>query len=181
MRRRVMELVFGSFPARALTRIIMAGGRSLDRIASYARARALFPDAPDLVCHWSAEIKYPENITIGHRVIIAPHSVVGAKAPVFLGDGVHFSKGVIVETGTADISTIPFTSTSAPIRIERGVWLGARSMVLAGVTIGENSIIAAGTIVRKSVPANSFVTTERARVQSFVQPGSDDGKPPAAG
>ncbi len=36
-----------------------------------------------------------------------------------------------------------------PIRIERGVWLGARVIVLGGVTIGANSIVAAGTVVRK--------------------------------
>lgn len=171
MIRSALEFVLRSGVARLLTKLVMAIARACSRTASFARTRALFPNAPDLVCHWTAEIKYPGNITVGKRVIIAPDCIVGAKAPVFLGDDVHFSKGAIVETGTADISTgPPYPSMAQPIRIERGVWLGARSIILAGVTIGENSIVAAGTIVRKSVPANSFVTTERARVQSFVRP-----------
>jgi maltose O-acetyltransferase len=154
--------------ARATTRLIIRLGHNLGRIASYSRARLLFPDADDVVCHWSTEVKHPENITLGRRVVIGTHCTIGAVAPVYIGDDVLLSKGVFIDTGTADISTPPpYAKLSKPIRIERGVWLGAYSMVLAGVTIGENSIIAAGAIVRKSVPAGSFVMDERPRVQSF--------------
>ena len=41
-----------------------------------------------------------------------------------------------------------------PIHIEKNVWLGANVTVLPGVTIGEGSIIAAGAVVTKDVPAN---------------------------
>ena len=123
---------------------------------------------PDVVCHWSTEVKYSENITVGKRVVIGTECTIGAAAPIYIGDDVLFSKGVFVDTGTADISTpLPYAKIAKAIRIERGVWLGAYSMVLAGVTIGENSIIAAGVIVRKSVPPGSFVVDERPRVQSF--------------
>jgi acetyltransferase-like isoleucine patch superfamily enzyme len=152
---------------RALTLAIFNSFRYVGRLASYCRAKALFPSS-DTICHWSAEIKYPENIIMGRRVVIGPHCTVGAIASVFLGDDVLLSKGVFIDTGTADISSdVPYAKAAKPIRIEDGVWLGANAMVLAGVTIGRNSIVAAGTVVRKSVPADSFVTTERARVQSF--------------
>ena len=102
-------------------------------------------------------------------MIIGTHCTIGAVAPIFLGDDVHLSKGVFIDTGTADISTPPpYAKLSKAIRIEKGVWLGAYSMVMAGVTVGENSIVAAGVIVRKSVPPGSFVVDERPRVQSFV-------------
>lgn len=44
-----------------------------------------------------------------------------------------------------------------PIYIEENVWIGSQSMVLKGVTIEQNSVIGAGTVVRQSVPANVVV------------------------
>ncbi|HYI49028.1 MAG TPA: acyltransferase [Allosphingosinicella sp.] len=155
---------------RSLTRLFMTIGRLLARLASYCRARALFPNNPDVICHWTTEVKCPENITLGRRVVIGSHCTIGAGAPVFLGDDVLLSKGVFVDTGTADISTpVPYRRFSKPISIGAGVWLGAYSRVMAGVTIGENSIIASGVTVRKNVPKDSFVMDEKPRVQSFTQ------------
>jgi serine acetyltransferase len=167
-KQSALRFFLASAAARAVTRLFMLVSQSCGRIASYARTRALFPSCDDVVCHWSTEIKYPENITLGKRVVIGPKCTIGASAPIFIGDDVLFSKGVFIDTGTADISTpLPYAKLSKPIRIGHGVWLGANAMVMAGVSIGDNSIIAAGTIVRKSVPAGSFVVSEKARVQSF--------------
>lgn len=159
--------ILSSSPARWLTLLICGLFYNIGRLASYCRARALFPNS-DVVCHWSSEIKCPENVTLGKRVIIGSQCTVGAVAAVHLGDDVLLSKGVFIDTGTADISTpVPYAKLSKPIRIEDGVWLGAGVMVMAGVTIGRNSIVAAGTVVRKNVPADSFVTSDRPRVQTF--------------
>lgn len=164
----VLRFLLGTPVARAVTRFVVLTGRSLGRIANYARARMLFPNVPDVVCGWTTEIKYPENITLGKRVVLGANCTIGAAAPIYIGDDVLLSKGVFIDTGTADVSTTPpYARMAKPIRIEKGVWLGAYSMVMAGVTIGENSIIAAGVIVRKSVPPGSFVVDERPRVQSF--------------
>jgi acetyltransferase-like isoleucine patch superfamily enzyme len=160
--------ILGSSVPRLIALAIMEVGGLIERLCSFVRTRALFPNCPDVVCSWNTEIKYPENITFGSNVQIGPGCTIGAKAPIFFGDHVLLSKGVVVETGTADVSTPPpYARTSKPIRIERGVWLGARVMVMGGVTIGANSIVAAGTIVRKSVPPNTFVVSERAVQQSF--------------
>ena len=43
---------------------------------------------------------------------------------------------------------------SLPIRIGNGVWVGANSVILPGVTIGDNAVIGAGSIVTKDIPAN---------------------------
>jgi len=45
----------------------------------------------------------------------------------------------------------------SPITIEDNVWIGAKSIILKGVTIGKNSIVAAGSVVTKSVLANTLV------------------------
>jgi acetyltransferase-like isoleucine patch superfamily enzyme len=170
MLKRAARAILGSWPVRMLTWLVIGSGRLLGRLASYCRARALFPQYPDVVCHWTTEVKYPENITLGRRVVIGTHCTIGAGSPVFLGDDVLLSKGVFIDTGTADISTPPpYERMSKPISIGAGVWLGAYSRVMAGVTIGENSIIAAGVTVRKSVPRDSFVADERPRVQPFTR------------
>ena len=169
----IFRRLLSSAPIRAVTLMIIAIGDAIGRVASFARMRALFSQLPDgaVYCHWSTEITCPENITFGKRIIIGPDCTIGGKGGIYIGDDVLLSKGVFLHTGTADISTPPpYERMAKPICIERGVWLGAYSMVLAGVTIGENSIVAAGVIVRKSVPPGSFVVDERPRVQQFASP-----------
>jgi acetyltransferase-like isoleucine patch superfamily enzyme len=46
---------------------------------------------------------------------------------------------------------------SRPIILERNVWLGARTIVLPGITIGEHSCVGAGSVVTKDVPSRTFV------------------------
>ena len=148
----MLRKLLGSPPARLFAKGVMLAAGHAGRLASLCRTKALFP-ASDCICHWSVEVKYPENVTFGKRVIIGPHSTIGASAVVFLGDHVRLSKGVLIETAGLDFSKDPpFAHIAKPIRIERGVWLGTGSMVLGGVTIGENSVIGAGAVVRTNVP-----------------------------
>ena len=56
---------------------------------------------------------------------------------------------------------------SAPVTIGNNVWLGSRVMVLKGVTIGDNSVISAMSIVNKSIPANCVAAGFPARVVRF--------------
>lgn len=46
---------------------------------------------------------------------------------------------------------------SSPVTLGKNVWLGSRAMVLKGVTIGDNAVVAAGSIVTKDVPADTLV------------------------
>jgi acetyltransferase-like isoleucine patch superfamily enzyme len=53
---------------------------------------------------------------------------------------------------------------SAPIKLEKGSWIGARSIITKGVTIGEGSVVGAGSVVTKSVPAWTIVAGNPAKV-----------------
>ena len=44
-----------------------------------------------------------------------------------------------------------------PIVIKRNAWIGAAATILPGITIGENAIVAAGSVVTKDVPSNTIV------------------------
>jgi acetyltransferase-like isoleucine patch superfamily enzyme len=111
------------------------------------------------VCHWNAHLKYPENILLGDHVVIGENVSIGAHSPIKLGNRVRISRDVILEAAGLDFSkgTPPYQHTSAPITIDEGVWIGARAVVLGGVTIGAYAIIAAGAVVTKDVPAGAVV------------------------
>ena len=51
-----------------------------------------------------------------------------------------------------------------PIVIERNVWIAAGAIIIGGVTVGENSVVAAGSVVTRDVPPNSLVGGNPARV-----------------
>jgi acetyltransferase-like isoleucine patch superfamily enzyme len=59
---------------------------------------------------------------------------------------------------------------TAPVIIKDNVWIGMGAIILKGVTIGENSIVAAGAVVTKSVPPNVIVAGNPARIVKDVPP-----------
>jgi maltose O-acetyltransferase len=168
----LLRSLLRSAPVRAVTLGIMKTGQVVGRVASAARAAALFPGAPDCFCHWSAEVKYPARVQLGRGVIIGPRCTIGAASAVVMGDHVHLSKGVYVETAGLDFSApLPYPHIHQPITIGEGVWIGADAIILGGVTIGAGSIVGAGAVVSKDVPPGSIVIGSPSRVR-------DRGLPP---
>lgn len=91
------------------------------------------------------------HIGIGDHVMIGPNT--------YITDHDHDFKGADVKE---KIGTLPLDGI--PTIIEENVWIGANVVVLKGVTIGENSIIGAGSIVTKSIPKNSIALGNPCRV-----------------
>lgn len=61
-----------------------------------------------------------------------------------------------------------------PITIKRNAWIGANATILPGVTIGENSVVAAGAVVSKDVPPNTVVAGVPAKVIKLLDGSSND-------
>jgi acetyltransferase-like isoleucine patch superfamily enzyme len=104
----------------------------------------------------------PAVLRIGAFSSIGDRTQVHCCRQVDIGDYVLISWGVnILENyyhGTEDDSV-----QSAPVMIEDRVWIGCNVIILAGVTIGQGSIIAAGSVVTKSVPPGMLVAGNPAR------------------
>ena len=137
------------------------------RLAAKVRNRGL-----GCVCHWSSELKYPENISLGKRVVIGVNVTLGAHSAISLGDDVRLSKDVVIETAGLDFSAgaPPYRHVSAPITLEEGAWIGMRSIILGGVTIGRHAVVAAGSVVTRDVPSGTVVAGNPARPLRSFQP-----------
>lgn len=106
------------------------------------------------------------EISIGDYVLISPGTRISAAERIVIGDSVMMANGVYITDsdwhGIYD-RTRPSEAVT-PVIIEDNVWLGDRCTVLKGVTIGENSIVAASAVVTRDVPANVVVAGNPARV-----------------
>jgi acetyltransferase-like isoleucine patch superfamily enzyme len=161
----IARRALSSSPVRALTSSLIAIYRVSDRLISFCRARALFPDNPDLICHRTTEVKFPRNISCGRNVVIGTHCSLGAHSSITIGNNVRLSRGVVIETAGLDFSSRqpPYDHVSRQVIIEDGVWIGAHAIVLGGVTIGRGAIVAAGAVVSRSVGTGEVVAGVPAR------------------
>ena len=104
------------------------------------------------------------RVEIGDCVLMSPGSRISASDEVVLGDGVMLANGAYVTD--SDWHTIYDRTVRAeepsPVHIGRNVWLG--------VSIGENSVVAARAVVTRDVPANVVVAGNPAKVVKELDP-----------
>ena len=81
-----------------------------------------------------------------------------------MGDNVWVGPGVGIVSADHDLSNYEAHKPSTPIHIGSNVWIGMNTVILAGVTIGDNVAIGAGSIVTKDIPANSIAAGVPCRV-----------------
>jgi acetyltransferase-like isoleucine patch superfamily enzyme len=103
------------------------------------------------------------RIEIGSRVFINSGAVVIAVTGVVIGDDVALANEVMVlDSDSHGVEGRP--QVEAPVRIGDGTWVGARAIVLPGVTIGRRVLVAAGSVVTRDVPDDVLVAGNPARV-----------------
>lgn len=102
-------------------------------------------------------ILYPERLTLGDGTTINFGVHIGARGGVTVGKNVRLSTYAVIETASLNHAVVPRDEHRAkPIAIEDGVWIASRATVLGGVTIGRNSVVAAGAVVTRDVPPCSI-------------------------
>lgn len=105
-----------------------------------------------------------KSVTIGKRAFVNYGNFFDSSAHIEIGEGASIGPQCMFITQSHRIGEsleerterTDDTTVYGPIEVGRNVWLGARVVVLPGVTIGEGSVIAAGTVVTKDCAPNGL-------------------------
>ncbi len=136
--------------------------------------------AEDAVIKPPIAVDYGRYITVGAGTFINSGLVALDVARITIGRDVQIGPNVQLLTPTHPVEPGPRRAkweAAEPIVIEDNVWLGGGAIVLPGVTIGRNSVVGAGAVVTRDVPANTVVVGNPAKV---VRNLDDDTEGPLA-
>jgi maltose O-acetyltransferase len=111
---------------------------------------------------------YGFNISLGNDVYLNFDCVILDVAPVTIGNNVMCGPKVQILAATHSIDPVErnFSGTELgkPVTIGNGVWLGAGVIVCPGITIGDEAVIGAGSVVTRNIPARVFAAGNPCRV-----------------
>lgn len=122
---------------------------------------------PDAVIKPTLRCDYGFNISIGARTFLNYDCCLLDCNTITIGEEVQVGPGVHIYTATHPLDAATRRSgleSADPVVIGDGVWLGGRSVVCPGVTIGENTVVAAGSVVTKDLPSNVLAAGVPCRV-----------------
>ena len=114
-----------------------------------------------------------ENIRLGRNVFINQNCTLYDLGGIDIGDDVMIGPNVSLITSSHPLEPSQRRAfvVAKPIVIERNVWIAAGATIIGGVTIGENSVVAAGSVVTPDVPPNSLVGGNPARLIRTIAQG----------
>ena len=102
-------------------------------------------------------IQWPWKLTIGANSWVGTDVELYNLDHIIIGNDVCISQHAYLCTGSHDRHSPTFEFDNAPIVVQDGAWLCARTTVLRGVTIGTNATVAATALVARDVPPDSIV------------------------
>ena len=144
-------------------------------IAAYLLAQVLGHVGEGVDIRPPLRVDYGHNISIGDGSWVNYGMTVLDVAPVAIGADVLIGPNCSLYTAIHPTEPGPRRAkweSSAPIPLEDNVWLGGSVVVCPGVTIGENSIIGAGAVVTRDIPANCIAVGNPARVIKDLDPAT---------
>ena len=116
---------------------------------------------------------YGTNIVLGTKVFFNFNCVVLDCAKVTIGNNVLFAPSVQIYTATHPISAAErrkWLESAKPITIGSDVWVGGGAIICPGVTIGDRSVIGAGSVVTRDIPSDVIAAGNPARVIRELPP-----------
>ncbi|WP_428378732.1 sugar O-acetyltransferase [Olsenella sp. Marseille-QA0557] len=120
---------------------------------------------PPFRCDYGFNIHFEGFAFLNYGVTILDSS------PVTIGDRVMIAPGVVIASVSHALDPAQReagVSCAAPIHIGRNVWIGANATICKGVSIGENSVIGAGSVVTHDIPANVVAFGAPCRVHRSI-------------
>ncbi len=127
---------------------------------------------PECVLDRSLTIEAEGRLSVGARTIFGHHCTLAARDSLEIGEDCLLAEMVSVRDhdhcfDRLDIPVREQGAVSAPVKIGRNVWLGAKVTVVKGVTIGDNAIVGANAVVTKDIPPNAIAVGVPARVVRY--------------
>ncbi len=121
---------------------------------------------PPLHANWGGH-----HVHLGDYVYANFNLTLVDDADIYIGSHTMIAPNVVIATGGHPI--LPTLRERAlqynlPVHIGRNVWIGAGALIMPGVTIGDNSVIGAGSVVTKDIPANVVAVGNPCRVMREI-------------
>lgn len=103
------------------------------------------------------------SVKIGRGVVIMNNALMMAAGGITIDDGVMVAANAQLISNNHDLYDHAVL-TCKPVHLKRNCWIGAGATILPGVTVGENAVVGAGSIVTRDVEDNTVVAGNPARV-----------------
>lgn len=107
--------------------------------------------------HRNCRFYRPGQVRVGDHCVILRGVLLDGRMGVEIEANVNISEGVLIFSLHHDMSSPTFEASGGPVHIEDHVFIGARAVILPGVTIGRGAVVAAGAVVTKDVAPLSMV------------------------
>lgn len=158
-----------------MTKIIQQNQRLLQNLNTQrhdaGEVRQLISEITGQKIARSTEIRLPFHSDYGHNLKIGADVFINANVMMVDLGGIKIENRVLIGPGAYLISVNHPTRPQArhqvlgdPVTIKKNSWIGAKAIILPGVTVGENAIVGAGAVVTHDVPENTTVVGMPAKV-----------------
>jgi maltose O-acetyltransferase len=128
----------------------------------------------NVIIHEGCFISHPEKTYLSNDIYIGPRCELFTLGEVHIGNGTVFGQEVLVLSSnhnydSPDLKALPYDdkNVTKPIKIGENVWIGARAIILPGVTIGDGAVIGTGSVVTKDVPKGAIVAGNPAKIIKY--------------
>jgi len=116
--------------------------------------------------HYSSRVVYWRNIQLGKNVEPGANvaNYIQALNGIIFGSNIRIGPNVSIISSNHNIDDYDKHDDAEPVRIGNDVWIAANCVILPGITVGNNVVIGAGSIVNRDIPDNSIAAGNPCRV-----------------
>lgn len=113
--------------------------------------------------HFGARFFFPQGIRIGQGSLVGEFAFLDGRGGLTIGEEVDIASQVLFYTSEHDVHSEDMRTVEEPVMVGNHVFIGARAIILPGVTIGAGAVVAAGAVVTKDVSPKTVVAGVPAR------------------
>ncbi len=114
----------------------------------------------------------PHMVKIGRNVVVMPGCLMMSAGGITIDDGALIAANVQLISNNHDLYQRQII-TCRPVHIGKNAWIGAGATILPGVTVGDNAVVGAASVVTKDVAPDTIVAGNPARFIKAIPPQSE--------